>query len=133
MADTLIFTPGGTTPGTALTVTPVPGSVSYGDGHDDRGGGEVPNARAGKAANGSCQVVLDGTTNTVAAMKTLMEKCCINGSGVGDKVGTGGVAITGTGAYLAYVSYYALVDVSVEGDAVQVATISWKGSATQEA
>ena len=51
MADTLTFTPGGTG-GTALTITPIKGSVKTGGGHDDRGGGVIPSARAGWAYNG---------------------------------------------------------------------------------
>ena len=42
---------------TTIVVTPVPGSLRAGGGHDDRGGGTIPSVRAGYAMNGSCQVV----------------------------------------------------------------------------
>jgi hypothetical protein len=127
MANTLTFTPGGTG-ASALTITPVPGSVQYGGDHDDRGGGEIPQARAAKAANGSCQVVIDSVTVTLAALKTLVEKTCIDSTGAAAAAGPGAMEVTGAGDYAAVVSHIAIVDINIEGDSVQVATITWKGS-----
>ena len=56
-----------------------------GGGHDDRGGGASP--EPGYARNGSCEVVLDDTTTTVAAVRA--------GSGVG----SGDRKIIGEGRY----------------------------------
>jgi len=114
----VIFTPA---VGNAVTVTPVPGSVKYGEGHDVKGGGAIPHNLAGKARNGSCQVVLDSAGTTLVAVLGLV-------SGVG----TGNVDVTGTDIITSQHSYAALIDVSIAGDAVQVATINWKGT-TEEA
>ena len=128
MADTLTFTPGGTG-GTPLTVTPVKGSVKYGGGHDDRGGGVIPPVRAGWAYNGSCQVIVDGSTGpTIAALKTLMAQCAVDASGAASPIGEGKTGIAGAGIYANVRSSDALVDVSIEGDSVQTATITWKGT-----
>jgi hypothetical protein len=112
MADTLTI--GG------LTVTPIQGSVKHGGGHDDRGGGKLPSIRAGWAYNGSCQVLIDGSTGpTLTAVIGIK-----SGVGMGDK------DVTGAGIYAAVRSYDALVDVELTGDAVQIANISWKGTAS---
>jgi hypothetical protein len=118
MADTITITPG---TGTDVVLTPVPGSVKGGGGHDDRGGGRIPKARAGYARNGSCDVVLDDTT-TVAAVKALASP-----------VGGGDREIVGAGRYDMIQSYKALVDVEISGDSVQTARISWKGTYNPEA
>ena len=115
MADTLTITPGAET---AVTVTPIPGSVKAGGGHDDRGGGRIPKARAGYARNGSCDVVLDSTTGTTVAVAL----------GLASGVGSGNFKIIGAGRYANIESYNALIDVEISGDSVQVAKISWKGS-----
>ena len=118
MANTLTFTRGNT----SVTVTPVPGSLKAGGGHDDRGGGTVPPVRAGYALNGSCQVVV--TTATATNMQhTLAELLSLV-----SEVGPGDVDVTGAGIYAGVRSYEALVDVTVGGDAVQTADISWKGT-----
>lgn len=114
MADTITITPG---TGTDVVLTVIPGSVKGGGGHDDRGGGRIPKARAGYARNGSCDVVLDDTTTTVAAVLALA-----SGVGSGDRV------VTGAGRYDDILSYDALVDVEISGDSVQTAKISWKGT-----
>jgi hypothetical protein len=102
------FTPEG---GTGLSVVPIPGTLKFGDGHDDRGGGTVPNARGGVACNGEVQVLITDTV-TVAAVSAIR-------SGVGEgKVAVGGEATAAA----------ALVDVEISGDAVQIAKISWKGT-----
>jgi len=107
-----------TGPGSAsLTVTPLPGTVQYGDGHDDRGGGNVPNARAGSARNGSCQVLVDDSSPSEAELLA-----CVSPIGEGD------VDVTGTDIDSDMHSYDALVDVEIGGDSVQIATISWKGT-----
>lgn len=118
MADTLTITPGAET---AVTVTPIPGSVKAGGGHDDRGGGRIPKARAGYARNGSCDVVLDSETTTVATVL-----------GLASGVGSGNRKIIGAGRYADIQSYGALVDVEISGDSVQTARVSWKGSYNPE-
>ena len=118
MANTLTFTRGNT----SVTVTPVPGSLKAGGGHDDRGGGTIPPVRAGYAMNGSCQVVV--TTATATNMQhTLAELLSLV-----SEVGPGDVAVEGAGIFANIASYEALVDVTVGGDAVQTADISWKGT-----
>jgi hypothetical protein len=119
MADTITITPKG---GSAVTLTPIPGSVKGGGGHDDRGGGRIPKARAGYARNGSCDVVLDDASATAAAVMGLA-----SGEGAGDR------EVVGAGRYGMIKSYQALVDVELSGDSVQTATISWKGSYNAEA
>lgn len=114
MADTITITPGTST---AVTLTVIPGSVKGGGGHDDRGGGRIPKARAGYARNGSCDVVLDNATTTVTAVMALA-----SGEGAGNNV------IVGAGRYSDIKSYDALVDVEISGDSVQTAKISWKGT-----
>lgn len=125
MANTIQFV--STDPAVDVTVTPVLGSVRAGGGHDDRGGGKIPAARAGYAYNGSCQVVLTAETaigiqHTLAELLTLVSP-----------VGDGSFTITGAGLWANIKSWGALLDVSIEGDSVQVATITWKGSANPTA
>jgi hypothetical protein len=103
--------------GNALTVTPIPGTLTYGDGDDDRGGGTIPNARAGFARNGSCEVLVDTTAPTETQLIALR-------SGIGE----GSTDITGDAE-----SYDALVDVEISGDAVQTAKITWKGTSAPAA
>lgn len=122
MANTITFTRGQS----AVTVTPVPGSVRAGGGHDDRGGGTVPAVRAGYAQNGSCQVVMtvesaDNMQHTLDELVSLVSQ-----------TGAGDVSVEGAGVYAAVKSYGALVDVTVGGDAVQTADITWKGSYNPE-
>lgn len=118
MADTLTFTDGTTT----IVVTPIPGTVRAGGGHDDRGGGTIPAARAGIAQNGSCEVVVTQATatnvqHTVAELKSIVSP-----------VGEGNFTVTGAGRYANIKSYSALVDVAIQGDSVQTAAIEWKGT-----
>ncbi len=105
----ITFTPEG---GSPVAVTPIQGSLQVGGGHDDRGGGQLPNIRAGIAKNGSCEVILDDGGLTLSDAIALR-------SGVGE----GDVDITGDAT-----SYDALIDVEIGGDAVQTAKISWKGT-----
>jgi len=114
MADQIKITPG---TGAEVALAVIPGSVKGGGGHDDRGGGRIPKSRAGYARNGSCEVVLDDTTTTVAAVLAL-----VSGVGSGDR------KIIGEGRYSGIQSYNALVDVEISGDSVQTARIEWKGS-----
>lgn len=114
MADTITITPGS---GTDVVLTVIPGSVKGGGGHDDRGGGRIPKTRAGYARNGSCDVVLDSVTTTVAAVLALA-----SGVGSGDR------KVVGAGRYANIQSYGALVDVEISGGSVQTAKVSWKGS-----
>lgn len=118
MADTLTFTRNGTT----TIVTPVPGSLKSGGGHDDRGGGTIPSVRAGFAMAGSCQVVVTAadTDNMQHSITTLLNLI--------SQVGEGDVTVTGSGRYADIHSYLALLDVSISGDSVQLADISWKGT-----
>ncbi len=96
-----------------VTFTPIPGTLAYGDGNDDRGGGNIPNSRAGLAKNGSCQVLVDSASGpTEAALIAIRSD-----AGTGDRTVSGDAT-----------SATALVDVSFEGDAVQIATVSWKGT-----
>lgn len=101
---------------TTTTVTPVCGTLTYGEGLDIRGGRVTPVVVAGSARNGSCQVVADSTT--VADIIALHSPA---GTGIYTVAGSD---ITG------YESYLAQVDV-VEGegeDGVEVFTITWKGT-----
>ena len=125
MANTIQFACSGRT--IDVTVTPVLGSVKAGGGHDDRGGGKIPAARAGYAYNGSCQVVMTSETAT-GKQHTLSELLSLV-----SPVGDGDFTITGAGLWANFKSWNALVDVTIEGDSVQVATITWKGSANPTA
>jgi hypothetical protein len=118
MANTLTFSRGST----SVTVTPVPGSLRAGGGHDDRGGGTIPAVRAGYAANGSCQVVVTAETAT-DMQHTLAELLSLV-----SEVGAGDVTVKGAGIYADVVSYSALVDVTIGGDSVQTADVTWKGT-----
>jgi len=118
MSNTITFTKGDT----SVVVSPVPGTVKAGGGHDDRGGGTIPSARAGFAMNGSCQIVMTSATAT-NMQHTLAEMLSIV-SGVGE----GDTSVSGAGIYADISSYGALVDVSIGGDSVQTCDITWKGS-----
>ena len=120
MADTITFS--NTARSVSVVVTPVPGSVRVGGGHDDKGGGTLPAVRAGYAKNGSCQVVVTSATatniqHTLAELKSIISP-----------VGDGDIIVQGAGRYANIESYDALVDVSVGGDGVQTADISWTGT-----
>lgn len=108
------LTPSG---GSAVSATPIGGTLKYGDGHDDKGGGTVPNVRAGVARNGSFEVLIDSVSLTVASAIALR-----SGKGEGD------VDIAGDDIPENMHSYDALVDVEISGDAVQIAKVSWKGT-----
>jgi hypothetical protein len=97
--------------GDPLELTPIPGTLEYGDGHDDRGGSVIPNARAGLALNGSMEVLVTDVV-TIAALQALR-------SGVGE----GDVEISGDAE-----AYACLLDVEITGDAVQTARLTWKGT-----
>jgi hypothetical protein len=97
--------------GTAVTITPIAGSVSKGGGHDDRGGGKIPNTRAGIARNGSFEALIDDANLTIAQASALR-------TGVGEHAD-----VTGE-----IESYDALVDVEISGDAIQIAKFNIKGT-----
>jgi len=97
--------------------TPIEGTVTFGDGHDDRGGGVIPNARAGSARNGSCEILVDSGGPTVSTLLALRSA-----------IGVGATDVTGTAIDSNMHSYDALVDVEITGDAVQIARVSWKGT-----
>lgn len=97
--------------GTEVAITPVPGSVNKGGGHDDRGGGKIPNARAGIARNGSFEAVIDDSALTLAAATGLR-------TGAGETATVSGDIE----------SHDALVDVEISGDAVQIAKFTIKGT-----
>ena len=111
---------------TSITVTPVNGTLKLGGGSDDRGGGKIPSVRAGISENGSLQVVLASATatnkqHTLAELKSLVSP-----------VGPGDFDIEGTVNGVTFESHEALVDVEIDGDSVQTATISWKGTYEDE-
>ena len=113
--------------GIDVTVTPILGSPKVGGGHDDRGGGRIPVARAGYAYNGNCQVALVTQTSTnkqqtLAELKSLISP-----------VGPGDFDVVGAGLWANIKSWGALIDVEITGDSVQIATITWKGSANPTA
>lgn len=122
MPDTITFSATRGQTSLSVTVTPVPGSVRAGGGHDDRGGGTIPSARAGFAMAGSCQAVV--TTETATGMQhTLAELLSLI-----SPVGSGDFTVEGAGRYADIHSFEALVDVSIGGDSVQTADIEWKGT-----
>ena len=128
MANTITFTPTGTS-GVAMTITPIPGTFQYPDSAEDRGGGNVGQARAAVAASGSVQTELDSVTVTLAALQALADDTCKDAGGNAAGVGEGAVDITGAGDYAALAVYDALLTIEVAGDGVQTATITWKGTA----
>ena len=113
---------------TSKVMTPVQGSVRDGGGHDDRGGGRIPAARAGYAYNGSAEFVVVDTATPGSKQQTLADLIDL-ASGVGE----GDVTVIGAGIWSYVKSWKALIDVRISGDSVQVAEVSWKGSANPEA
>lgn len=91
------------------TVTYIKGTLKHGSDHDDRGGGTIPHARHGFGVKGECQVLADSVDGDFSDL--------VSGVGAGDKTISGDAA-----------GVRCLVDVSVGGNAVKIATISWKGS-----
>jgi len=110
---TFTITPGG---GSAVTITPLPGTLVSGGGHDDRGGDNKPIVRAGEGSEGECLTLIDDSTFTVANAIALR-----SGVGVGDRT------ITDVDAGVVACNR-CLVDIQITGDAVQVARIQWKGT-----
>lgn len=108
------FTLGSATP---INLDPVPGTLTVGDGNDDRGGQAVQNVRAGIARNGSFQVVVDTVNQLTLDLLISLP-------------GEGGYTVNGASMPSSQYSYDAIVDVNLgEGeDGVEVATISWKGT-----
>ena len=96
-----------------LTLTMVAGSLKLGGGDDVRGGGNIPSAKAGRARNGSCQVVIQSTGSTWAAINAMTQF-----------VGEGQFVVT-SGAHS---SYSAVVEANLTSDGVQLADISWMGT-----
>jgi len=106
------------TRGSAVTtVTPVAGTLQYGDEGDVRGGRVTEVVKAGLAKNGQLQVVISDTNDSDI-------KDLVSPAGAGDYDVAG--SDIASGSY----SYDALVDVNYgEGeDGVEVATVSWKGT-----
>jgi len=103
---------------TTTTVTLIPGSLTFGGDHDQRGGRVTPGAVAANARNGSLQTLSDSTTETSL-------------TGLVSAIGEGDYTIVLEG-FTTYNSYNALVDVALgEGeDGPEVATITWKGTVT---
>ena len=102
---------------TVVTVTPIAGTVQYGDDGDIRGGRVTDPIRAGAARNGQCQTVITSDNESDII-------------GLVSPVGEGDYDVAGTDIASGQRSYDALVDVQYgEGeDGVQVATIMWKGT-----
>ncbi len=101
--------------GGAATFTIVPGSLRLNPQHDDRGGGDVPRTRAGISRAGECKVICsEANLASVLAVRS--------------GAGAGACDVTGTDISADQQAYDALVDVAIEGDSVQVATITWKGT-----
>ncbi len=97
-----------------LMINPIPGTLRHGGGHDDRGGRQVPNVRAGLLRQGSLQcLVRDEGDQSFASLRMLRSP-----------VGPGDVTVSGDPP----TAVGALVDLSIQGDALQIATITWKGS-----
>ena len=107
-----------TTGVTDTEVVAVAGSVEYGGDHDERGGATIPNAIAGEARTGKCDVVVTEANEAalIALQSPVGAGAYTVGAGTGDDIDASQIA------------YEALVDVEFGGDAVQVATISWKGT-----
>ena len=96
------------------TYTIIPGTLQKSPSHDDRGGGTLPDVRAGIDASGSCECLIQTGGLTAAAALALQ-----SGTGAGDKT----IQIDGSD-----VAKLALLDVSITGDAVQVARFEWQGT-----
>jgi len=100
----------------AVTITPLPGTLVTGEGHDDRGGDNKPIVRAGAGCDGECIARIDDSTFTEAVAMALR-----SGIGEGDRtivdVDAGVIACN-----------RCRVDIQITGDAVQVAKIIWKGT-----
>ena len=97
----------------SLTIVPIPGTLTFGDGQDDRGGGNIPVARAGISKSGSLQCTVE----------TAGDQSQVSLSTLQSGVGAGAFVLTGDA-----VSSEALVDVEFSGDATQLCTITWKGT-----
>jgi len=108
---------------TTLVMTPVNGSLKVGGGSDDRGGGKLPSVRAGLAQNGSCDVVIVSATAANKQQSLAEVKSLVSPVGKGDRTVAG---TTPDG--VDFKSVDALIDVEINGDSVQTATISWKGT-----
>jgi hypothetical protein len=128
MANTVTFTPADTSVA-ALVVTPIPGTLTVGEGSEDRGGGNYPQGRAALGASGSVEALMDSTALTLALIQTLHDNCCTDLAGDASPVGAGAVSVTGQGDYTAAVSYLALISAEVSGDSAMRVKISWAGSA----
>ncbi len=103
----------------AVTLVPLPGSLRSGGGHDDRGGGSVPRARAGMSREGRVECLV--ATAGDQALSSLL--------GLRSGVGPGAVSVSGDDVETAA---GALVDVTIRGEAVQTAVVSWKGTVPEE-
>ena len=100
--------------GPARTIEPLPGTLHTGGGHDDRGGTSIPRVRVGIARYGTCKcLVRDSGDQALGALLALR-------SGLGE----GDVTVAGDVPEAAE----ALLDISLHGDAVQLATLTWRGT-----
>lgn len=102
-----------TSPAVNLDITAIAGTLTRGDGYDDRGGGNTPLARAGMSKSGSLQCLVEDTGDqTYVNIRTLISA-----------KGEGAFTVSGDA-----VSNSAIVDVVFSGDATLTATITWKGT-----
>jgi hypothetical protein len=102
----------------ALTLDILPGSLQLIDDDDIRGGTDgLPVVLAGIGDNGKCDVLLDSTAPTLATLMGLISPC-----------GEGDFTVTDVTDSNKVISRLALVDVNPKGDAVQIFTVSWKGT-----
>lgn len=99
------------------TISILPGTFENERKDDTRGGREgIPAVVAGKGANGKATALIDSSTLTLAEVVAMP-------SGVG----VGNFTITDA-TNSAIIAKDALLDVIVEGDAVQFVTVMWKGT-----
>lgn len=99
----------------AIEVTPIPGTLKEGGGHDDRGGDVVDNVRAGISREGELECKVEDTGDQ--SLATLLS--------LRSGVGAGSTTVSGDDIETAA---ECLVDVSIAGDAVQTANIKWRGT-----
>ena len=103
----------------------LPGTLEINDDHDDRGGGSMPQARGGFGNSGSVQILVGATETTDAG--TGVTDCITEAHAMALRSGVG------NGAADVYVddvhkAELAVVNVSIGGDAVKIATVEWVGS-----
>lgn len=95
----------------AIVLDVIPGTLQCSDNCIDAGDSVVPKIRTATGISGTCQALIGSSDFTYANAIGL-----ISPSGAGNTNLSGAVSCTN-----------AIVDVSISGDGVQIATISWKG------